>query len=84
MKGWLNLPQHAGAVIVFIPPPGEDADSSQVILGYTSVIPGMNKDLTALCPDIVVTHEPSRTVVIVEVAVSLENIFKILKTVRQQ
>ena len=42
-------------------------------------IRGVNEDLAVLRADLVVTHKPSRTVVIVDVAVPFENIFETLK-----
>ena len=45
-------------------------------------VQGVGGDLTALRPDIVVTHEPSITVVIVNVTVPFENSFAALKAAR--
>ena len=42
----------------------------------------MRGDLAALRPDIVLTHETSRTVVIVDVTVPLENTFAALEEAR--
>ncbi|CAD1473002.1 unnamed protein product [Heterotrigona itama] len=36
-------------------------------------VPGVDGDLVALRPDIVITHEPSRTIVMVDVTVPFEN-----------
>lgn len=45
-------------------------------------VPGVSEDLTALRPDLVVTHEPSRTVVVVDVTVPFENTFEMLEKTR--
>ena len=45
-------------------------------------VQGVGGDLAALRPDIVVTHEPSRTVVIVDVTVPFENTFATLEVAR--
>ena len=45
-------------------------------------VQGVDGDLAALRPDIVVTHEPSRTVVIVDVTVPFENTFAALEAAR--
>ncbi|XP_043525394.1 uncharacterized protein LOC122536787 [Frieseomelitta varia] len=45
-------------------------------------VPGAGEDLTALRPDIIVTHEPSRTVVVLDATVPFENTFEALEKAR--
>ena len=54
----------------------------QAISGSTTEVPGVGEDLAALRPDIVVTHEPSRIVLVLFETVTFENTFQALEKAR--
>ncbi|CAD1476215.1 unnamed protein product, partial [Heterotrigona itama] len=45
-------------------------------------VPGVDGDLAALRPDLVITHEPSRIVVIIDVTLAFENKFAAIEKAR--
>ncbi|XP_043525393.1 uncharacterized protein LOC122536786 [Frieseomelitta varia] len=51
-------------------------------LRVNRTVPGVDEDLAAMRPDLVVTHEPSRTVVMIDVTVPFENTFEALEKAR--
>ncbi|KOX71975.1 hypothetical protein WN51_03123, partial [Melipona quadrifasciata] len=51
-------------------------------LRFNQRVPSVGGDLAALRPDLVVTHEPSRTIVVVDVTVPFENTFEALEKAR--
>ncbi|CAD1469958.1 unnamed protein product [Heterotrigona itama] len=58
------------------------AAASRLPGGGGQCVPGVDGDLAALRPDSVITHEPSRTVIMIDVTVAFENKFETIEKAR--